>query len=99
MSFVINGLENANEFYSQHYLDEVAEKRDLKPLFDRCKEQGASSTVARLRSAAGASYFRAVGAGQNYGLSARGLASNTGEPSGEEFPEFREFWIERPEGV
>jgi hypothetical protein len=59
MSFVINGLENANEFYSQHYLDEVAEKSDLKPLFDRWKEQGANSTVARLRSAAGASYFRA----------------------------------------
>lgn len=46
----------------------------------------------------GASYFRAVGAGQSYGLSARGLAIATGEPSGEEFPEFREFWIERPEG-
>jgi len=59
MSFVINGLENANEFYSQHYLDEVAEKSDLKPLFDRWKEQGANSTMARLRSAAGASYFRA----------------------------------------
>lgn len=59
MSFVINGLENANEFYSQHYLDEVAEKSDLKPLFDRWKEQGTNSTMTRLRSAAGASYFRA----------------------------------------
>lgn len=46
----------------------------------------------------GASYFRSLGAGQNYGLSARGLAIATAEPTGEEFPEFREFWIERPEG-
>ena len=42
----------------------------------------------------GASYFRAVGRGHGYGISARGLALNTGEPGGEEFPIFREFWIE-----
>ena len=44
----------------------------------------------------GASYFRAVGKGQVYGLSARGLAVDTAEASGEEFPRFTEFWIERP---
>ncbi len=44
----------------------------------------------------GASYFRAVAKGQAYGLSARGLALNTGAPSGEEFPVFRSFWLERP---
>jgi glucans biosynthesis protein len=44
----------------------------------------------------GASYFRAVAKGQGYGLSARGLALNTAEPSGEEFPIFRAFWLERP---
>lgn len=44
----------------------------------------------------GASYFRVIGAGQFYGLSARGLAIDTALPSGEEFPRFREFWIERP---
>jgi len=58
MSFAITGLENANEFYSQHYLDEIVE-RDLKPLFDRWKEQGAGSPVARVRTAGGAAYFRA----------------------------------------
>lgn len=42
----------------------------------------------------GASYFRAVGEGQYYGLSARGLAIDTAEPSGEEFPDFLAFWIE-----
>jgi glucans biosynthesis protein len=44
----------------------------------------------------GASYFRALGQGHHYGLSARGLAVNTLEPGGEEFPVFEEFWVERP---
>ena len=57
MSFAITGLENVNEFYSQHYLDEIVE-RDLKPLFDRWKEQGAGSPPSRLRTAGGAAYFR-----------------------------------------
>ena len=49
-----------------------------------------------IMSMLGASYFRVVGKGQVYGLSARGLAIDTALPSGEEFPRFREFWIERP---
>ncbi|WP_295558837.1 glucan biosynthesis protein [uncultured Hyphomicrobium sp.] len=44
----------------------------------------------------GASYFKAVGRGQQYGLSARALAINTARPGGEEFPFFRAFWIEKP---
>ncbi len=47
---------------------------------------------------AGASYFRGVGADNRFGLSARGIAINTGLPSGEEFPSFVEFWLERPGG-
>lgn len=45
----------------------------------------------------GASYFRAVGESFQYGLSARGLAVNTGLPEPEEFPDFTEFWLERPD--
>lgn len=44
----------------------------------------------------GASYFRMVGPGLAYGLSARGLAIDTAEPKGEEFPVFREFWMVKP---
>ncbi|RPE72118.1 glucans biosynthesis protein [Pacificibacter maritimus] len=44
----------------------------------------------------GASYFRALGQDNRYGLSARGLAINTGMPAGEEFPRFTDFWLERP---
>lgn len=44
----------------------------------------------------GGSYFRAIGEGQVYGSSARGLAIDIGLPKAEEFPVFRAFWIERP---
>ena len=44
----------------------------------------------------GASYFRAVGSSMQYGLSARGLAIDTGMPRPEEFPDFTAFWLERP---
>jgi glucans biosynthesis protein len=43
----------------------------------------------------GASYFRFLGRGQRYGMSARGLTVDAGTGS-EEFPIFREFWIETP---
>lgn len=45
----------------------------------------------------GASYFRAVGETMQYGLSARGLAVDTGLSRPEEFPDFTEFWFERPD--
>jgi glucans biosynthesis protein len=44
----------------------------------------------------GASYFRALGKGHAYGLSARGLALGSGDAGAEEFPLFRAFWIEQP---
>ncbi len=49
-----------------------------------------------LVSFVGASYFRSLCTKAVYGLSARGLAVDTAEPAGEEFPAFDEFWIERP---
>lgn len=45
----------------------------------------------------GASYFRAIGYNQGYGLSGRGLAIDTGLSRPEEFPVFREFWLVKPE--
>jgi glucans biosynthesis protein len=44
----------------------------------------------------GGSYFRAVGGSKQYGLSARGLAIDTGLSRPEEFPIFKAFWFERP---
>lgn len=45
----------------------------------------------------GASYFRAVGASMQYGLSARGIAVETSNIGKEEFPSFTAFWLERPD--
>lgn len=44
----------------------------------------------------GSSYFRFLARGQRYGLSARGLAINVDGNGSEEFPVFREFWIDTP---
>lgn len=43
----------------------------------------------------GASYFRASGSRDQYGLSARGIAIDTGLMKAEEFPAFTEFWLEQ----
>lgn len=45
----------------------------------------------------GASYYRALGRHQLYGASARGLALGAGDPEPEEFPDFVEFWIRKPD--
>jgi len=44
----------------------------------------------------GASYFRALGRGNLYGLSARGLVLNSWVEGPEEFPRFSEFYLVRP---
>ena len=44
----------------------------------------------------GASYFRFLSRDQRYGLSARGLAIGVDGPEPEEFPFFREFWVDVP---
>jgi glucans biosynthesis protein len=43
----------------------------------------------------GASYFRSAGSQDQYGLSARGIAIDTGIDGKEEFPAFTHFWVER----
>lgn len=44
----------------------------------------------------GATFFRALARGQNYGVIARALTLKPAEARGEEFPIFRAFWLERP---
>ncbi len=55
-----------------------------------------SEALSDVVSFQGASYCKAVGRYEQYGLSARALAVNTARPGGEEFPVFRAFWIEKP---
>lgn len=52
MTFPLTGIENANDFYSQHYLDEVLDN-DLKDLFARWAEEGSAAPPVRLRQMAG----------------------------------------------
>ena len=54
-------------------------------------QDGRSDWLAYL----GASYFRASGSRDQYGLSARGIAVDTGLSKAEEFPAFTEFWLEQ----
>lgn len=44
----------------------------------------------------GASYLRMVSSFGEYGLSARALAINTSNSEPEEFPDFTQFWFEKP---
>jgi len=44
----------------------------------------------------GASYFRALGRDNIYGVSARGLLINSWRDGAEEFPRFSEFYLEKP---
>jgi periplasmic glucans biosynthesis protein len=62
--------------------------RVLAPL-----EQGGFFELATFQ---GASFFRAVGQGQQPGTMARALSIKTADPRGEEFPAIRNVWIERP---
>ncbi len=62
--------------------------RVLAPL-----DQGGFFEIATFQ---GASFFRAVGHGQDSGTMARALSIRTADPRGEEFPAFRSVWIERP---
>jgi glucans biosynthesis protein len=55
-----------------------------------------SKPVDEVIAFVGASYFRALAAGQVYGISARGLAIDTADNLPEEFPSFREFWLCKP---
>ncbi|EPC00334.1 hypothetical protein L861_07500 [Litchfieldella anticariensis FP35 = DSM 16096] len=55
-----------------------------------------SLTERDILSFLGASYFRAVGHTEQYGLSARGVAVNSYFDTPEEFPAFTHFWLETP---
>lgn len=59
----------------------------------RVREGEAPAEVAIFQ---GASFFRAIAKGQNFGVAARGLSIRTADPRGEEFPVFRAVWIEKP---
>lgn len=98
---VINGKSRPLK-YSPTYFDYGKNKLDARQFADlgyagfRLHTPLNNDYYDELISFLGASYFRALGKNQKYGLSARGLAIDTAVQTGEEFPIFREFWIVRP---
>ena len=86
------------DFDYSSYEGEVPQDLDMPGVagFRLHNQLNRADTWDELVAFLGASYFRALGRDNVYGLSARGLAINTGLSDGEEFPRFTEFWLERP---
>lgn len=84
------------------YHDEVLDKRVAGTSFPGVAglrinyPLNAADRMDELVTFLGASYFRALGRDNVYGLSARGLLLNSWLDVPEEFPRFSEFYIERP---
>ena len=57
---------------------------------------GAGAPTAEVAIFQGANFFRAAARWQTMGAMARGLAIRTADAKGEEFPQFRAIWIEKP---
>lgn len=53
MSLTLTGIDNSNEFYSQHYLNDLVEQ-DLKGLFEQWAALDGAAPPSRLRSCASA---------------------------------------------
>lgn len=89
-------------FRKEHYTFDDAELGQRIPEdlgyagFELSYPVGRSGKQEKFLVFAGASYFRAIGQGGQWGLSVRGAAIGTGLASGEEFPDFVEFWLVRP---
>ncbi|MBC58670.1 MAG: glucan biosynthesis protein D [Confluentimicrobium sp.] len=101
---VIDGTQTPMSFSTEDFLyyddlaDRVPKGQDLPGVagFRLNTPLNRADKFDELVAFVGASYFRALARGSSYGLSARGLAINTGLGGEEEFPRFSEFWLERP---
>jgi glucans biosynthesis protein len=100
---LIDGGKVSDVMFSpaQFDYDKISVPKDLSPdlqfagfrlLYPLNSEQKMDEVAEFL----GASYFRVLGAHQRYGASIRGVAIDTAEPDGEEFPRFTDFWLEPP---
>ncbi|WP_085835499.1 glucan biosynthesis protein [Aquimixticola soesokkakensis] len=101
---VVDGFQTPMTFSTDDFLyynglkDRVPEHTDLPGVagFRLNTPLNRADMFDELVAFVGASYFRALGRGNSYGLSARGLAINTGLSGEEEFPRFSDFWLVRP---
>ncbi|MGD9805770.1 MAG: glucan biosynthesis protein [Hyphomicrobiaceae bacterium] len=103
LSVIENGAQRPITLSSDDFADHRERKPDVPPPpvvplsgFRINGPLNAPGIADEIIAFQGATYFRALGERHVYGLSARGLAIGTAKPTGEEFPEFRHFWIEKP---
>jgi len=101
INIVENGVANPVRYDPNlfDFREQDLPSRPGAPLFSGIRLRYPINTPGYLDEVAvfqGGSYFRSLGEAQVYGVSARGLAIDTGSPRGEEFPFFRTFWVERP---
>jgi glucans biosynthesis protein len=110
--YLFNQTLEIHEFTSTHtqpipFTQKFFDYQELKPSFWAKRglnyagfrvigELNAPGKWDEIISFLGASYFRALAKDQRYGISARGLALNSGGPATEEFPTFIEFWLGKP---
>lgn len=99
---VLKNDQSRQILYSNTYFD-MPKDSPARKLPDQVGFAGFRLQEARTRSDwrtqdwmafLGASYFRAIGALNQYGLSARGILIDSAEPTAEEFPDFTDFFIE-----
>jgi glucans biosynthesis protein len=99
--FTVSGGRAREVLYAPSYFD-IPDDSLVRRLPDDTGFAGFRLQESRLRddwhtqdwvAFLGASYFRAIGALGQYGLSARGVAVDTAMPAPEDFPRFREFYI------
>lgn len=90
----------AEDFRYYNEAAEFGEKIDVLPGISGFRLHyplNSAGVLDELITFQGASYFRALGRGNAYGLSARGLAIDTATQNGEEFPRFTDFFVVPPE--
>jgi glucans biosynthesis protein len=100
INLVEDGLSRRLVYDAAHFafgdIKMSAPPKDLDFSGFRVFRRGDDGALSELAIFQGASFFRSLAPGQNFGVTARGLSVHTGDPRGEEFPFFREIWIERP---
>lgn len=91
MTFTTDDFE-----YRGHLHDKVAPGQPLPGVvgFKLAYPLNAPDRTSEVVAFIGASYFRALGRDNVYGISARGLSIDSALSTAEEFPRFTEFWID-----
>ena len=100
INLVDNGLSQRLAYDPAHYdfgrVSSPGNSNDIGFSGFRVLLPGEGEQFSEIAIFQGASFFRAIARGQNFGTMARALSVRTADPRGEEFPMIRAVWIEKP---